>query len=293
MKRISALIDKYPYRTLVGPAVGVIAIMMVFPVIFTVALSFTHWTGSYTNPPEFAGLDNYIRLLTADERFWQATFRTLLMTVVGVGAQTIIGVALAVLLHRQFALRGLARSVMLLPMIATPVAVALIWRLMFHPQLGILNEILATLGIAPSDWIADPALALGLLIVVDTWEWAPLIALITLAGLNALPEEPFEAAHLDGANAWRRFWHITLPMVRPTIVVAVVFRMIEALKTFDIIFVMTQGGPGFATETLNIYAYNVAFQYQRLGYSGALLVVFFLLVLTLTTVTLSFRRAKD
>lgn len=292
-RRVSGFVDRHVLLVFTTPAVAFILLTMAFPVVFTVYLSFTHWVGGQNRGPEFIGLENFIRLFTDDPRFWGATGRTLALTGGAVAAQTVIGVAIAVLLHRKFVVSGLVRSVILLPMIATPVAVALIWRLMFHPQLGVLNDILTRLGMPPSDWIADPNLALLLVGVVDTWEWAPLIALITLAGLTALPEDPFEAASLDGANGWQKFWHVTLPMVRPIVVVAVVFRLIEALKTFDIILVMTNGGPGFATETLNIYAYNIAFQYQQLGYSAALLIVFFLIVLLVSSSVMSLRRAKE
>jgi multiple sugar transport system permease protein len=290
---ISRFVDRHVLAVYVGPSLVLLGLVMAFPVVFTIYLSFHGWIGGAIKAPEFVGLDNYIRLFTADERFRGALFNTLLLTTGSVVAQTIIGVALAVFIHRQFAIRSLVRSIILLPMIATPVAIALIWRLMFHPQLGALNDLLVRLGLAPSDWLADPKLALLLVGLVDTWEWAPLIALITLAGLTALPVDPYEAAAIDGANAWQRFWFITLPMVRPIIVVAVVFRLIEALKTFDIILVMTNGGPGFVTETLNIYIYNTAFQYQQIGYSSALLVVFFVLVLLLSSSVLSLRRSRD
>ncbi len=292
-RRLSAFVDRHVLAVFATPAAAFIVLTMAFPVVFTIYLSLTHWVGGANRAPEFVGIDNFVRLLTDDPRFWGATFRTVALTGGAVAAQTIIGVAVAVLLHRKFVLSGLVRSIVLLPMIATPVAVALVWRLMFNPQLGVFNDILQRLGLPQSDWLADPNLALWLVGLVDTWEWAPLIALITLAGLTALPEEPFEAASIDGANGWQRFWHVTLPMVRPIVVVAVVFRLIEALKTFDIILVMTNGGPGFVTETLNIYAYNIAFQYQQLGYAAALLIVFFLLVLLVSSSVLRLRRSKE
>ncbi|MGO1266218.1 MAG: carbohydrate ABC transporter permease [Microbacterium gubbeenense] len=292
-RRLSGWVDRHVLAVFTTPALAFIALTMAFPVAFTIYLSFTQWTGGANDAPEFIGFDNFVRLFTSDSRFWWATFRTIVLTAGAVLAQTVLGVAIAVVLHRKFVLSGLVRSVVLLPMIATPVAIALVWRLMFHPQLGVLNDILDRMGLPPSDWLADPKLALLLVGVVDTWEWAPLIALITLAGLTALPEEPFEAASIDGANGWQKFWHVTLPMVRPIVVVAVVLRLIEALKTFDPILVMTNGGPGFSTETLNIYAYNIAFQYQQLGYSAALLIVFFVLVLVISSSVLSLRRGKE
>ncbi len=291
--RLGGFVDRHTRLVFAGPAVALILLILAFPIAYTLYLSLTQWTGSLTRDPQWVGLDNYVRIFTDDPRFWDAFGRTMAFTVGTVVVQTVLGVALAVLLHRELRLRGLLRSVMLMPMIATPVAIALIWRLMFQPDLGIFNQILNAFGLPGSTWLANEKLALPLLAVVDTWEWTPLIALITLAGLTALPAEPLEAAQIDRANAWQRFWYVTLPMVRPVIVVALVFRLIDAIKTFDIIFVMTQGGPGFATETLNLYIYNTAFQYQKLGYASALLIVFFALVFVLTGLTLSFRRARD
>lgn len=291
-QRVSQFVDRHILAVYVGPTIVLLLLVMAFPVVFTIYLSFHQWIGGAVKAPDFIGLSNYIEMFVNDTRFRGALLNTIVLTTGSVFAQTVIGVGLAVFIHREFAIRGLVRSIILLPMIATPVAIALIWRLMFHPQLGALNDILTRLGLPPSDWLADPTLALLLVGVVDTWEWAPLIALITLAGLTALPHDPYEAAQIDGANAWQRFWLITLPMVRPIIVVAVVFRLIEALKTFDIILVMTNGGPGFVTETLNIYIYNTAFQYQQIGYSSALLIVFFVLVLLVSSSVLRLRRAR-
>ena len=291
--RLADLVDRNVVRIFVGPAVAFVGLMMAFPVAYTLYLSLHQWFGSLSSPPQFIGMGNFVRIFTEDPRFWGALGRTVLFTGLAVALQTVLGVALAMLLHREIRARGLLRSLMLMPMIATPVAVAMVWRLMFQPELGIFNDILTSVGLPASDWVADPSLALYALVLVDTWEWTPLIALITLAGLSALPEEPLEAASVDGASAWQRFWHVTLPMVRPVIVVAVVFRLIEALKTFDIILVMTGGGPGFATETLNIYIYNVAFQYQQLGYAAALLIVFFFIVFGSAGALLRFRRPEE
>lgn len=292
-RRVSDYIDGHVKGVFVTPALAFVTLMMAFPIGYTIYLSLHSWFGSVTAPPLFVGADNFVRILTDDPRFWAALRRTLVFTVLAVSIQTVLGVAIAVLLHRQFTGRGLVRSLFLLPMIATPVAVALVWRLMFQPELGVLNDMLQAVGLSPSAWVANPTIALLCLVLVDVWEWTSLISLVTLAGLTALPSDPLEAAAVDGASSWQRFWYVTLPMVRPVIVVAVVFRLIEALKTFDPIVVITQGGPGFATETLNIYIYNTAFQYQQLGYASALLLVFFVIVFGLAGLALSFRRKKD
>ena len=257
MRWFSDFVDAHVKAAFITPALAFVTIMMAFPIGYTIFLSLHSWFGSVTRPPFFLGL----------------------------------GAALA--LHREFVGRGLVRSLMLLPMIATPVAVALVWRLMFQPDGGVLNDILVSVGLSPSTWVADPSIALLCLVLVDVWEWTSLITLITLSGLTALPHEPMEAAAVDGATPWQRFWYVTLPMVRPVVVIAVVFRLIEALKTFDPIIVITQGGPGFATETLNIYIYNTAFQYQQLGYAAALLLVFFVIVFAVAGLILRFRRGKE
>lgn len=293
MRWFSDFVDAHVKAAFITPALAFVTIMMAFPIGYTIFLSLHSWFGSVTRPPDFIGLDNFVRIFTGDPRFWAALGRTLAFTGMAVAVETVLGVAIAVLLHREFVGRGLVRSLMLLPMIATPVAVALVWRLMFQPELGVLNDILVSVGLSPSTWVADPSIALLCLVLVDVWEWTSLITLITLSGLTALPHEPMEAAAVDGATPWQRFWYVTLPMVRPVVVIAVVFRLIEALKTFDPIIVITQGGPGFATETLNIYIYNTAFQYQQLGYAAALLLVFFVIVFAVAGLILRFRRGKE
>ncbi|WP_165491901.1 carbohydrate ABC transporter permease [Egibacter rhizosphaerae] len=290
--RVASFVDRHVVGVFVSPGVAFVVVMMAFPVAYTLYLSVHEWVGGIDQPPQFVGLDNFQRLLE-DQRFLLALGRTFLFTGVAITFQTVLGVAIAVFLHREFRARGMIRSIMLMPMIATPVAIALIFRLMFQPQLGILNDILTSIGMPPLAWTSSASTALWSLAAVDVWEWTPLIALITLAGLSALPEEPLEAASVDGANGWQRFWFVILPMVRPVVIIAVVFRLIEALKTFDIILVITQGGPGFATETLNIYVYNTTFQYMRFGYSAAMLIVYFLVVLGCAVLLLRFRRAKD
>ncbi|CAN5803469.1 sugar ABC transporter permease [soil metagenome] len=291
--RLAAWVDRNIVAVFITPAVVFIAVMMVFPVGFTLYMSLHDWVGAAGAAPEFIGLDNFRRVFTEDPRFWAAARRTFAFTAMAVAVETVLGVAIAVLFNREFMGKGLLRTIFLFPMIATPVAIALVWRLMYQPTLGVLNQLLEFLRLPPSLWVADTSLVLPALALVDIWEWTPLITLITLAGLSVLPEEPFEAAAIDGASRWQTFWKITLPMLRPVIIVAVTFRLIDALKTFDIIFVITQGGPGFASETLNLYVYSTSFQYQNLGYAASLLVVFFAIVVGSAVLLLKFRRADD
>lgn len=291
--RISSFVDQHLVGVFMTPAVVFVVVMMILPVLYTLWLAMQRWGGGAAGPPEFVGLDNFRQLLTSDPRFWAALWRTFSFTFMAVSVETVLGVAIAVLFNREFMGKGLLRTIFLFPMIATPVAIALVWRLMYEPTLGILNDLLSSVGLPTSTWVADPALTLPALALVDVWEWTPLITLITLAGLSALPNEPFEAAAVDGASAWQTFWKITLPLLRPVIIVAVAFRLIDALKTFDIIFVITQGGPGFASETLNLYTYSQSFQYQNLGYASSLLIVFFAVVVGSAVLILRFRRTGD
>ncbi|HLU64496.1 MAG TPA: sugar ABC transporter permease [Protaetiibacter sp.] len=270
-----------------GPALGLLALLVVVPLIYTITLAVQDMPASLRGGT-FVGLDNFAAL-AEDGRFWAATARTFIYSISAVVIETVLGVLVALALHQEFRSRAMLRSLVLLPMIATPVAIAMVWRLMFQPQLGVLNTILEAVGLSPLDWVADPALALPSLILVDIWEWTPLITLITLAGLAGLPSEPLEAAMVDGTNAWQRFWYVTLPMLRPVIGVAVLLRFIEAMRTFDPIFVITGGGPREATETLNLYVYQLAFQYLRPSYAAAAVIVFviFMVLCSLAVVRLS------
>lgn len=202
----------------------------------------------------------------------------------------VLGTAAALVFHREFPLRGVFRTIFVMPMMATPVAVALVWTMMFHPQLGVLNYLLSFVGIGPQQWVYSLTTVVPTLVLVEVWHWTPLVMLIVLGGLSALPTEPYESAVIDGANAWHRFWHITLPLLWPYIMMALVIRTIDALKVFDTIFVITQGGPGTASETLNIFIYLQAFQFYRIGYASAVIVFFFLLVVALTVGLLYLRQ---
>jgi multiple sugar transport system permease protein len=285
-------VDRHIVAVFLVPAVVFVAVMMIFPVLYTLWLSLHEWSGGVGTSPKFIGFDNFSRLLTDDPRFWAAARRTFVFTALAVVVETALGVAIAVLFNREFMGKGLLRTLFLFPMIATPVAIALVWRLMYEPSLGVLNSLLTQAGLPRSEWVASSRNALPFLALVDIWQWTPLITLMTLAGLSALPDEPFEAAAVDGATAWQTFRRITLPLLRPVIVIAMTLRMIDALKTFDIIFVITEGGPAFASETLNLYAYAQSFQYQNLGYASSLLIVFFTLVVGSAVLLMRFR-TKD
>jgi multiple sugar transport system permease protein len=233
--------------------------------------------------------DNYAKLLH-DDRFTGAVVRTLYYTVLAVVLPLVFGVLAALVFHRSFPLRGFLRGVFILPMMATPVAVGLVWTMMFHPQLGVLNYLLSLVGIPPSLWVFDQATVIPSLVLVETWQWTPLVMLIVLGGLAALPTEPYESALIDGATGWQMFRFITFPLVLPFIMVAAIIRTIDAVKAFDTIFVITLGGPGTASETINLYLYTQAFAFYDIGYASAMVVVFFVVILALCFLLLYMRQ---
>lgn len=263
------------------PAVLFVAIMMVFPVGYTLWLSFHEWDMSNVTPPIWVAFENY-KTLFQDELFTESLWLTFYFTIAAVVFETIFGILLALLMNQHFVGKGIVKTLFLLPMVATPVAVGLVWILIYEPNIGIANMFIQGLGFEPKEWLASPNLVMPSLIFVDIWEWTPMIALIVLAGLVSLPKDPYEAAIVDGANTWQIFWNITLPLLKPTIYSAVLLRLIDALKTFDIIYATTQGGPGTSSQTLNIYGYVLGFQYFKIGQASALLMIFFLIVLSIS-----------
>ncbi len=276
-----------PYFLFFVPAMTIIASVIVFPWIFTLFMSTYDW--KLAQAGAFVGLGNYEGLVT-DERFVSALVRTLYYTVLAVVLPLILGTIAALIFHRKFPLRGLLRGVFILPMMATPVAVGLVWTMMFHPQLGVLNYLLSLVGLPPQLWVYDPGTVIPSLVMVETWQWTPLVMLIVLGGLAALPIEPYESAQIDGATSWQMFRHITFPLVLPFLMVATIIRTIDAVKAFDIIFVISQGGPGTASETINIFLYLQAFAFYNIGYASAVVVVFFALIIALSLTLLYVRQ---
>lgn len=278
------------YVLFIVPALVVVGAVIIFPWLFTVWMSAFDW--KIGSVPHFIGFENYTKLAT-NQRFHEAIGHTLYFTALAVVIPLILGTIAAMIFHREFPLRGLLRSIFTMPMMATPVAVALVWTMMFHPQQGVLNYLLSLVGLPPSLWVYSPTLVIPSLVLVEVWHWTPLVMLIVLGGLAALPTEPYESARLDGATEWQLFRYITFPLVAPFIVVAAVIRTIDAIKAFDTIYVISSGGPGTASETINLYLYLQAFAFYNIGNASAVVVVFFVLILALAMLLLYVRqRAK-
>jgi len=275
------------YWPFIVPALVVVLAVIIFPWLFTIWMSMNEW--KVGSPTTFVGLTNYLRMPN-DPRFVEAVLHTIYYTALSVILPVIFGTLAAVVFHQNFAARGFLRGVFIMPMMATPVAIALVWTMMFHPQLGVLNYMLSLVGIPPQLWVFNPNTVIPSLVLVETWQWTPLVMLIVLGGLAAIPTEPYESAQIDGASVWQVFRYITLPLITPFLFIAAMIRMIDAVKSFDIIFAITQGGPGSASETINVYLYSVAFVYYDLGYGSAIAVIFFLLIVALAALMLYARK---
>jgi len=271
------------------PAVTFVVVMMLFPVLYTLFLSFTNWNLTSGMPLNFVWFRSYLRVLK-EPRFLSAIGRTFSFTAIALSAESLLGLALALLLNREFKGKPLMKLILLLPLVATPVAIGIVWNLFFDPTIGLANFVLTQLGLPKSSWVSSSAAVIPSLALVDIWQWTPMITLIVLAGLAALSQEPYESARVDGASNFQIFSHITLPMIAPTLLTAMILRAIDALKTFDIIYAMTGGGPGYASETMNVMAFKYSFEYFRMGQASVILVFLFLLVLLLSIVIMQVRK---
>lgn len=274
-------IDKHLKAIFVTPSIIFILLMIIIPLLYNFAMSFTDWQMSIVEEPKFVGLNNYIEVFK-DERFQNSVWRTVVFSVIAITMQTVLGVALAVLINRKFHGRRLVQALMLLPVVATPVALGMVWNLMLEPSIGIGNVIVQALGFEPRAFLSTSSFESMLwLILIDVWEWTPMVMLMVYGGLMTIPLSPYESALIDGANKWQTFTKITLPLASPSILVAVLMRLIDVIKTYDIIYATTGGGPSFATETINIYGYLNMFSYYRFGKASAISVLFFIVVMAL------------
>ncbi len=259
---------------LLSPALGVLAVVTVVPFLFLFSTSLTPL--NLARPATWwdfsAPLANFLELLS-DHRFINSLGIQVRLSAFTVGFQLLLGLGAALLLNSRLRFVEAIRSLFIIPMVLPPIVVAIIWKVLFTPDISVLNWALGVLGLPQPAWLAHPRLALPAIIIADIWEWFPFTLLMLLAALQMMPSEPLEAARIDGANAWQVFRHVVLPLLRPAIVVTVLFRLIESVKAFPLIFVMTGGGPGTVTEVTNYYAFLQGFTYSLIGYSAAISVV--------------------
>lgn len=278
--------DERIKHVFIWPAVLVVLAVTLFPLVYSLAISFQQLRLVPPSPPRFIGLANYQTLL-AQPRFWQVLGNTGTIAVLSVAIQYVVGFGIALALHAKVPGERLFRVAFLLPMLMAPVAVALIWRMLFHSTLGPINQLFTALGMPNLPFVTDPIWAKAALIIVEVWQWTPFVVLLMLAGLQSLPEDIYEAARLEDASAWTQFWTITFPLLLPISMAVVFIRLIEAMKIVDTVFVLTGGGPGTATETLTLYAYQEGLKKFNLGYTSALSFTFLAIVLVAGTLYLA------
>lgn len=260
---------------LVAPGIAVLLALSIYPLINAVTLSLHVTSGSASR----WSLGNFARLLS-DQFFLAALGHTLIYAASALTIEFFLGLALAVLLNNKMRGRGFFRAGLLVPMMLPTVVVGVVWRLMLNPNFGAVNGTLKRFGLntASLTWTSSARLAMLSVIAVDVWQWTPFMFLILLAGLQAIPQEPYEAALIDGSSAWQTFRNVTLPLLKPAILVALLLRTMDLLRVFDQVFILTEGGPGFATETISLYIYRTAFRFSNFGYAAAM--SFVLLIIT-------------
>lgn len=273
------------------PTVLLLVAMNVFPLFWSLYLSFCSYADTSSKPARWLGTANYGRLL-ADPDIWHNFTFTARFTLLAVGMQLLVGFGMALLLNRTFKLKSLVTTLILLPMMLSPVVVGLFWRYMFQSSDGLINWLLQALHLQdpthPLNWLSEPNHALWSLVIVDTWMWSPFVMLISLAGLNAVPPHLYEAAEVDRASTWFKFRHITLPMVAPLVMIALLFRTIDCFKLFDTVYILTGGGPGSSTQTVSVSLYQQAFNSHQTGYACALAYMILLVIIGLANLFIKF-----
>lgn len=265
---------------LLAPALLLLLLIFAYPIARAIFQSFFTRNLGTELEPIFSGLTNYSRMV-GDGRFWQSLWNTTVFTTFSVVLELILGMAIALILNRSFPGRGIVRTIAILPWALPTALIALGWAWIFNDQFGIVNDILLRLGLIETgiNWLGNPTLAMMALVIADVWKTTPFISILLLAGLQSISGDLYEAYSLEGASAWQQFRRITLPLLMPQILIAALFRFAQAFGIFDLVSVMTGGGPGGSTETVSLYVYSMVMRYLDFGYGAALVVVTFVLLI--------------
>jgi multiple sugar transport system permease protein len=271
-RRVWSLPDRWIGHVMLWPALIALALVFVYPLVYSFWLSLNAY--NITRPPRFIGIDNYVHILQ-DPLVWQSFLTSVTFAAISLTLQFLIGFGIALLLHRVVLFRGLIRTVVIIPLMLTPVVLGLNWRMMLNYDWGIVNYFARLLGFAGVNWVNDPHTAMLALVLVDVWHTTSFTVLVLSAGLASLPDEPFEAASIDGASGWQKLWYITVPLLRPIILVVLLFRSYELIRVYDIVFAVTGGGPGNLTETISFHIFQRMFQGFQVGYSSAISYILF------------------
>jgi multiple sugar transport system permease protein len=277
-RRRPGLTERRLAALMISPSLLVIALVAAYPIGYAIWLSLNEYSVRIPGLSRWAGLKNYREALGSSE-FWSSVKNTFLFTGFSVSLELVIGLAMALAMHEAFRGRALLRTTVLVPWAILTVVTAMTWRTIFEPDLGFANTVLRTLHLPGGHvvWLGQSPYAMAAMIFADVWKTAPFMALLLLAGLQVIPEDVYDAAKVDGASAWQRFWHVTLPLLRPAILVALLFRTLDALRVFDLPFVLTQGANG--TETISLQAQQVLTNDRIIGLGSALSVLTFVIVM--------------
>ncbi|HVW16828.1 MAG TPA: sugar ABC transporter permease [Solirubrobacteraceae bacterium] len=280
-RRRRGLSERRLAAAMVSPSLVVIAVVAAYPIGYAIWLSLHQYSVIHPGLSRWVGFDNYSSALGSSD-FWSATRTTFLFTAISVSLELVIGIAMALLMHESFRGRSVLRAVVLVPWAVLTVGTAMMWRTIFEPDLGFANQVLQALHLpgAHTVWLGQDGYAMAVMIVADVWKTAPFMALLVLAGLQVIPDDVYDAAKVDGATAWQRFARITLPLLRPAILVALIFRTLDALRVFDLPFVLTQGANG--TTSLSLLAYQQLTQNRLIGPGSALAVLTFVIVMAVS-----------
>ncbi|HEY3145747.1 MAG TPA: sugar ABC transporter permease [Dongiaceae bacterium] len=262
-------IDRRLKFVFLAPAMIALVALTAFPTVYMFVAAFVKFDASAPLNSKFVGIDNFLRLFT-DDKFHNALINTAVFSIVAVTLELVLGLGFALLVDTYIRRANFIKTLLILPMMMPTIVVAITWKLMYQPQFGVINDLLGRIGIPPLLWAAGVKTAMLSIILIDVWEWTPFIFLMCLAGLASLPQEPFEAAELDGASAFQKFRDLTLPFLKPVIVVTLLLRIMDAFRLFDQVYVLTLGGPAGATETLSFYLYKVTFRFFDIGYAAAI-----------------------
>jgi multiple sugar transport system permease protein len=275
---------------LAAPGLGMLAVVVLFPILFTLYTSLFDYTLLNPTHDSFVGAAHYQAALANAELFHSLGV-TVWFVLAVVLLEFLLGFAVALMLNTVERGKNVYYLILLFPLLMNPVVVGLIWRMLLHPVLGIVNYALGVIGLGPVDWLGVPDNAFWTIVLVDVWQQVSVMVILLLAGLSALPREPYEAARMEGASTWQTFVHVTLPLMRPVILVTLLIRLIFAVKTYDLIYIMTRGGPGQATDLVSYFIYRQAFVGLNIGAAAAQSALLMLLVLGLTAYLYRYMRA--
>jgi multiple sugar transport system permease protein len=277
--------DKMVALLLLAPALLYLIVMSIYPTIWSLWLAFHNYLVYQPDKASFAGFDNFTDLL--DSEVFRQSFRvTLAFSAIAVSIECVLGLAIAVLLDRKMRGANLLRTLLIVPVMISPVGMGLTFRYIFAPTYGLLTYLMQSVGLPTADWTVSTVWALPAVIFIDVWQWTPFVALILLSGMQSVSVEVTEAAELDGLSEWQKLWRIVMPLIRPVVMVVVLIRLIDSIRMFDLVFVVTRGGPGSATEVLSVMSYVTGFSEGDMGSAAAIAWVTVVLVNVLVAIFL-------